>query len=128
VAASAGGPRPVEDAAIYTLQCASGSVGQIIYTADGDPMVPKERLEVIGNGGVATLDNFQKLTIVQSGRKKSWRSLVPDKGHGGALRSFLHAVRHGGEMPISLNDLFTVSHVCFQLAGSLRQRTNNPAD
>jgi predicted dehydrogenase/threonine dehydrogenase-like Zn-dependent dehydrogenase len=122
VAASNDGPRPAEDAAIYTLQCASGSVGQIIYTADGDPAVPKERLEVIGNGGVATLENFRKLTIVQNGRKITWRSIVPDKGHRAALRSFLHAVHNGVEMPIPLNDLFTVSHVCFQLSASLRQR------
>jgi len=124
MSASVGGPRPAEDVGVYTLQFASGSVGQIIYTADGDPAVAKERLEVLGNHGVATLENFQKLTIVQNGKKKTWRSLVPDKGHRAAVRGFLRAVSNGLEMPIPLKDQFTVSHVCFQLAASFRQRAS----
>jgi hypothetical protein len=52
-------------------------------------------LEIIGNGGLATLDNFQKLTIAQNGRKRIWRSILPDKGYCVAVKSFLHAVRHG---------------------------------
>jgi len=122
-AASAGnGFGRAEDAAVYTLQFESGSVGHITYTAHGDPSVPKERLEIIGNGRVATLDNFQRLTIVQNGKKRTWRSLLPDKGHRAALETFFRSVRTGGEMPIPLNDLFTVSHVCFQLGRSLQQR------
>jgi predicted dehydrogenase/threonine dehydrogenase-like Zn-dependent dehydrogenase len=124
--ASVGRSRPVEDNAVSTLHFDSGSLGQIIYSAEGDPTIPKERLEVIGNGSVATLDNFQRLSIVQNHKKRTWRSIVPDKGHQACLQSFLQAVYTGAEMPIALNDLFRVSHVCFQLTHSLQQQTSIP--
>jgi predicted dehydrogenase/threonine dehydrogenase-like Zn-dependent dehydrogenase len=112
--------RPAEDNAIYTVCFASGSVAQIIYTAEGDSSVGKERLEIIGNGGIATLDNFRRLDIVQNGRKRTWRTLFPDKGHRAALTAFLKAARSGSEMPINLNGSFLVSRVCFRLRDALR--------
>jgi predicted dehydrogenase/threonine dehydrogenase-like Zn-dependent dehydrogenase len=122
-AQSAGGKStsgPAEDNAVYTLRFASGSVAQIIYSTEGDPSVPKERLEVIGNNAVATLENYRRLQIAQSGRKRTWRTLVPDKGHRASLQGFLNAVGSGTPMPIPLADLFTVSHVCFLLSHSLQ--------
>jgi predicted dehydrogenase len=121
--ASVGRSRSAEENTVYTVHFWSGSVGQIIYSAGGDPSVAKERLEVIGNGSVATLDNFRHLWIVQNHKKRSWRSLVPDKGHRSCLQSFLDAVCAGSEMPISQSDLFRISHVCFELSRSLQQHS-----
>ena len=112
--------RPSEDNAVYSLHFNSGSVAQIIYSSEGDPSVSKERLELVGNGAIATLDNFRRLEIVQNGKKRTWRAMAPDKGHHAELRAFLKAVREGSGMPIPINDSLMVSRVCFRLQDALK--------
>src|SRR5262249_45701261 len=45
------------------LELADGSVATLVYSADGDPAHPKERLEIVGGGAVAVLDDFRELTV-----------------------------------------------------------------
>ena len=40
----------------------TGRVAQIAYAALGDPILPKERVEVLGEAGAAVLDDFRELT------------------------------------------------------------------
>src|SRR5262249_15691870 len=82
------------------LQFGDGSVAALTYSADGDPAHPKERLEVIGGGAVAVLDDFRSLTITRRGRRKRWRTLTRDKGHAGALQATVDAIRTGHSAPI----------------------------
>jgi len=111
---------PLEDNAIYTLCFQSGSVAHIVYTAEGDTSVGKEHLEVIGNNGIATLEDFRHLKIVQNGKKREWRSWMPDKGHKQEMREFVRAATSGSEMPIPLADLWMTSYVCFALRDALQ--------
>jgi len=120
-AVPAGNDRPREEHAVYALNFSSGSLGQIVYTSEGDSSIAKERLEIVGNGGVAVLDNFRRLSIVQNHKKTVRRAFVPDKGHGACLHAFVQAILTGGAMPISLEDIFAVSRVCFQLKRSLQE-------
>jgi predicted dehydrogenase/threonine dehydrogenase-like Zn-dependent dehydrogenase len=115
--------RPREEHAVYTLGFGSGSLGQIVYTSEGDPSIPKERLEIVGNGGVAVLDNFRRLSIVQNHKKTVRRAFIPDKGHGACLKAFVQAALAGAAMPIPLEDIFAVSRACFQLKKSLRENS-----
>jgi predicted dehydrogenase/threonine dehydrogenase-like Zn-dependent dehydrogenase len=111
---------PLEDNAVYTLCFQSGSVAHIVYTAEGDSSVGKEHLEVIGNGGVATIEDFRHLKIVQNGKKREWRSWMPDKGHKQEMHEFVRAATSGSEMPIPLADLWMTSYVCFALRDALQ--------
>ena len=43
------------------LEHANGSISTLVYSADGDAAHPKERLEVVGGGAVAVLDDFREL-------------------------------------------------------------------
>jgi predicted dehydrogenase/threonine dehydrogenase-like Zn-dependent dehydrogenase len=115
-----GSRESLEDSATYTLSFQSGSVAHIIYTAEGDTSVGKEHLEVIGNNGIASLDDFRRLKIVQNGMKSKWSTWMPDKGHKKEMMEFVKAATSGSEMPIPLKDLWTTSYVCFALRDALR--------
>jgi len=116
------GEGSLEDNATYTVCFESGSIAHIVYSSEGDSSVGKEHLEIIGNGGVATLEDFRRLTIVQNGKKRDWRSWRQDKGHKREMREFVQAASSGSAMPIPLADLWTTSYVCFALRDALQER------
>jgi predicted dehydrogenase len=78
-----------DDKCIVTLDFADGSVGTIIYTADGARSVPKEYLEVFGAGKAAILDDFRTTTLHGAGRPRTFRTRRQDKGFAGEVDHFV---------------------------------------
>src|SRR5215469_3892477 len=112
-----------DDNLAATLEFADGAVGTITYVANGDKSFPKERIEVFGNGAVATLDDFRVLTTVQAGRTRTFRSrLRQDKGHSREWTEFINAICSGNPSPIEFGELVNVSQACFRMLDSLRDR------
>src|SRR5262249_49490521 len=62
------------------LELAGGSVATLVYSADGDAAHPKERLEIVGGGAVAVLDDFRELIVTHRGRRDRTRAWSRDKG------------------------------------------------
>ena len=92
-----------------TLSYPDGSIATISYLTDGDIRVPKERIEIFGEGRVACFDNFSKFELWQQGRstEKSARSV--DKGQKAELEAFVSAVKSGTPMPISIDSLLVTT-------------------
>jgi len=112
-----------DDNLAATLELADGAVGTITYVANGDKSFPKERIEVFGNGAVATLDDFRVLTTVHAGRTRTYRSrLGQDKGHSREWTEFVNAICSGSPSPIEFGELENVSRACFRMLDSLRDR------
>jgi predicted dehydrogenase/threonine dehydrogenase-like Zn-dependent dehydrogenase len=109
---------PTNDTVALQLRFANGSLGTILYFANGSKAFPKERLEVFAAGRVLQLDNFRKLTGFGwpgfSGMKL-WRQ---DKGQKECVRHFLNALASGGPSPIPLEDVLEVSRVSIEIAGA----------
>jgi predicted dehydrogenase len=84
-----------------TLRFADDSLGVVIYTAQGDPSFPKERVEVFAGAGVAVLDDFKTLTF--SGMRGKAVKGKQDKGHRALLDNFGAAIR--GEGPLAVTGL-----------------------
>ncbi len=102
------------------VEMADGSVGTILYAANGDRSFPKERVEVFGGGMTAVLDNFRSLSLSRGGRTATTRCrLTQDKGHRGELTAFLDAVRAGGPSPIPFGELVASTRTTIDLADSL---------
>ncbi|TMK57576.1 MAG: hypothetical protein E6G60_16685 [Actinobacteria bacterium] len=80
--------------------------------------MPKERLEVLGGGISAVLDDFCRLDVYRGGRRKTWRSRR-DKGHRATIARFLAAVRAEVEAPRAETYLAS-TELTFALADSLR--------
>jgi predicted dehydrogenase len=93
------------DSVNISLHFADGSLGTILYLANGSKAFPKERLEVFAAGRVLQLDNFRKLTgFGWPGFKKLnlWRQ---DKGQQACAAAFVQALRSGGPAPIPLGEI-----------------------
>ena len=67
-------------------------MSNIAYLAGGDRAFQKERVEVIGGGKAAVIDNFRRADTWSCGRRKMlWRGRM-DKGHRAELEAFAEHV------------------------------------
>ena len=66
--------------------CASrtGRSRPIVYAAFGDPSLPKERIEVLGEAGAGVLDDFRDLTLHRGGHETVARGAARQGPRGGA--------------------------------------------
>ena len=104
-----------------TFEFADGSLGTLTYAANGDSALSKERLEVMGGGRAAVLDNFRRLELFAGGRRRLMRArLGQDKGHRGELAAFVAAAAGGAPPPVPAGELLAVSRATFALLHSLR--------
>jgi len=90
---------------VITLSYPDGSVATISYLTEGDPSVPKERIEIFGECKVAFFDNFGRYELWSGGRSSVKRARALGKGQKEQLRAFVAAVKNGTPMPISLASL-----------------------
>jgi predicted dehydrogenase len=112
-----------EDNVLMTFTYPDGSVGSVIYLANGDKAFPKERIEVFSGGKVAVLDDFRTLELVSNGKRQVIRSpLRQDKGHRLEWEAFSQAIIAGGPPPIPYEQLFGVTEATFAALGALRSR------
>jgi predicted dehydrogenase len=109
-----------EDKSTIVLKFEDGSVGTIVYAANGSKSFPKERLEVFAGGAVLQLDNFRKL------RGFGWRGFArmnlwrQDKGQRACAAAFVEAVKRSAESPIPFEEILEVSRVTIQVGEALR--------
>lgn len=109
----AGRPRgPAEDVVIQ-LGFSDGSVGQILYTAKGDPALGKERVEAHAGGASVVLDDFRSVEIVSGGKRK--KSTTGGKGHAEEIAALIAAVKAGGPSPISPASLFATTRATLRV-------------
>jgi predicted dehydrogenase/threonine dehydrogenase-like Zn-dependent dehydrogenase len=114
-----GAPIRARDSVGVNLTFANGSIGTILYVADGSPAVPKERLEAYSADRTGILDDYRRLELLGPRRKRSVRSRRRDKGHEQEVDAFLRAVERG-EPPIPLEELAGVSVATLAIVESLR--------
>ena len=108
------------DTASVTLRFADGSLGTLLYLANGSKAFPKERLEVFAAGRVLQLDNFRRLTGFGwpgFAKMNLWRQ---DKGQAACAAAFVGAIQSGGESPIPLAELLEVGRISIQIEEALR--------
>jgi predicted dehydrogenase len=83
----------MEDVTVH-LDFRDGSLGTLLYTAQGDPSFSKERVEFYAGGRVAVIDDFRELTLVKGGHhQRVHRKFSQDKGHRREIEVFIEAVR-----------------------------------
>lgn len=104
-----------------TLHFADGSVGNILYLANGDKAIPKEFCEVFCEGGVARLEDFRTLELARGGKGKKFSS-KQDKGHRRALELTLKAMRSGTPPPISFHEICEVTETTFRIEKALTKQ------
>jgi hypothetical protein len=96
-------------------------VSSVAYLAGGDKGFAKERVEVLGGGRLAVIDDWKDVTT-SVGRKvirsKAWRQ---NKGHTAEVEAFARAVTAGGPEPIPWSELRAVSLAAILAVRSIRE-------
>lgn len=116
---------PNWDNVSINIEFQDGSVGNIIYTAIGDKMFPKEYIEVFGESSVAVLNNFSSLRLYRNSKKSTHRSFH-NKGRPNEMKNLIQSITRGQGSPISFDELIAVSLVTFGVHKSLE--TNLPIE
>ena len=123
-AESIGGPHApqiTDDQSFLTLRHADGSISSVAYLAGGDPAYPKERVEVIGGGRIAVIEDFRRVETSVAGKRATKKFLQQDKGHRAEIEAFSEVLARGGEAPIPWDELRAVSIASILAVRSLRE-------
>lgn len=90
-----------------------GSVGTLVYNTVGSKSFPKERLEVYGAGGVAVLDDFRTLELVQGDKSARPKPSNQNKGQEREVEETIKSFRQTGSAPIPFAELEAAMRVIF---------------
>lgn len=93
-----GGRLPFVDSFTAMVRFRDGSCGQLVYAADAEPSYPKETVVVSGEGLVAEIQNFQKMTV-----HRHHQSLVKkfqSKGHAEQMLAWASFLRGEADHPL----------------------------
>ncbi len=113
-------PQSLNDVLNVSLTYRNGSIGTISYLANGAKNLPKERIEIFGNGCSVVLEDFKTLAIYANNRKKEKKLINQDKGQKAQVKAFIHAVLDGSTQPISLVDIHSATLTTFKIVESIR--------
>jgi predicted dehydrogenase len=115
-----------DDNLSVTVTCRDGSVGTVLYAASGDAAMPKERVEVLGRGKSAILDNYQALSTWAGNRRRDVKALSVDKGHAREIALWVESLVAGQPPPISWGALLNASRATLATIESLE--SGRPVD
>jgi predicted dehydrogenase/threonine dehydrogenase-like Zn-dependent dehydrogenase len=105
-----------------TTTFSDGSVGHLLYTAQGSPSVAKERFEVSCGDRTGLLDDFRSATVCSGTAAPVKHTLkAQDKGQAALLASFLAAL-DGGPPALQPEALFASSLMTLAAQSSLEQQ------
>ena len=110
-----------DDQCFITLRHANGAISSIAYLADGDKAYPKERVEIIGGGRVAVINDFREVETCTNGRTKKTSLGRQDKGHVAELKAFADALTGKTASPMSWDDIRAVTLASILAVRSIRE-------
>jgi predicted dehydrogenase len=104
-----------------TLKMEDGSVGQILYTANGDKAFSRERYELFSENSVCVIDDFKEASFIRNGVKKKDKRLNQDMGYNGELTSFFNTIKHGGPVPVTFENYVNSTLATFKAIESVEK-------
>lgn len=119
VIATKSGHTTTHDDLTITLTYENGSVATIVYSALGNPRLPKERIEGFGHELAFTIDNFRRMELLAGKRRETFRV----RGRGGKgfaeeIDAFMASVATGTPA-IPLEDAITTTRTTLAALRSL---------
>jgi polar amino acid transport system substrate-binding protein len=106
-----------DDNLAIILKFRNGSIGNIIYTANGDMALPKERLEIFGANKAGILNDFKNAELYSGNKVKTFK--LEGKGHREEINEFFTALSKGTVMPIDFASLYLTNKATFKILDSL---------
>lgn len=106
-----------DDNISVSVKFSDGSVGNLVYTANGDKALPKERIEIYGGNMVFVIDDFVKGSLYRNNSGKHFKT--SGKGHKQEVEAFVNAIETGTAIPISFKSLCLTTLTTFKILESL---------
>lgn len=106
-----------------TVRYGDGSLGTLIYHANGSRHLAKEYLEVHCEGRSAVMDNFRQVVFHNSGKSHKQR-YNGGKGHAEEIAHFLAILTKNTTSGLSIDSIFDTTRATFAIAESLRTGTS----
>ena len=105
--------KPLPDSGRYrqdnfqlTLEFENGTIGSVVYVANGARSFGKESIEAFGGGLAARLDDYRSLTIEHGKKSEKLTSrLRQDKGHRGEWQAIVNHLTKSASAPIAFDEL-----------------------
>lgn len=107
------------DNCAIVIEMENGSVGNILYTANGNKSLNKEYLEVYSCGKVALLNDFHSLELISGSKKKTNHITGQDKGHKSEMNSWVSAIKNGQKEPVPFEDSVSATKASFAVLASI---------
>lgn len=99
------------------IRFSNGSVGNLVYLANGDNGLAKEKIEVSGGGISAVINDFRDGVIYRAGRQTKLKST--GKGHREEVQLFLHSLENGGDSPLGFRSVCLTTLATLKILDSL---------
>jgi len=106
-----------DDNISITVKFSDGSIGNLVYVANGDKSLPKERYEIFGGNKVFIIDDFNKGTLFQNNKEKHFKT--SGKGHSQEIDAFFVNIEKGSGSPIPFRSLCLTTLTTFKIGESL---------
>ncbi len=106
-----------DDNLAITVKFSDGSVGNLVYTANGDKGLPKERFEIFGGESVFVIDDFNSGSVYRDNREKKIKT--SGKGHKQEVIAFIGALEKGDPVPITFRSICLTTLTTFKIQESL---------
>lgn len=95
----------------------NGSVGNLVYLANGDKSLPKESIEVFGGGKVGRIHDFRSGELHEGNKTTKLKS--SSKGHKQEVLEFITALKQGDNSPICFESIKLTTLTTFKIIDSL---------
>ncbi|WP_417359549.1 bi-domain-containing oxidoreductase [Galbibacter sp.] len=95
-----------------------GSIGNLIYVANGDKSLPKEYIEVFCAGKVGIINDFRGGFFHSANKVEKLK--LKGKGHKQEVLAFMEALTTEKDSPISFESMYNTTLTTFKIQDSLR--------
>jgi polar amino acid transport system substrate-binding protein len=102
------------------LRYADGTLGNLIYAANGDKALPKEYLEIYSQGLVGVLRDFREVSLIGQGKSTLQRFPSQDKGHKAEMDAFVSSLAAAAPEPVPFAEALAATRATFAILQSIQ--------
>lgn len=109
-----------DDQCSISLSFGDGSIGTVVYTAEGNAGLPKERFEAHADGRSLVMSDFMETQMYEAGKSHVFKTAKREKGFPEEMTHFVRAVEEGLPPVIPFDQIEAVTRACLLAVQSLR--------
>ena len=109
-----------DDQCVLSLTFGDGSIGTVVYTAEGNRSLAKEYFEAHADGKSLTMQDFMETQMYADGRTNQFKTAKREKGFQEEMTRFVQAVEQGLPPVMPFEEIEAVTRACLLAVQSLQ--------